>query len=262
MLKRILLTVMLLLSTAVQAMHFEESQVVAEIFQKAKVNGTFVLYDVTKQRLLGYNQKRAETRFLPASTFKIPNSLIGLEAGAVSSVDEVFWHYDGGPTFLESWKKDMSLREAIKVSNVPAYQALARRIGLEKMQANINKLNYGNRDIGKKVDVFWLEGPIKISALEQTTFLARLAQQQLPFSHKSQLNVRDILQQESGQNWVLYAKTGWTGRVSEPIGWFVGWVEQEGKIYSFALNIDMPEFSMGQMRIDVAKASLKALGLL
>lgn len=262
MLKRILLTTMLLLSTAAQAMSFEENQAVAEVFQKAKVNGTFVLYDVAKQRLIGYNPKRAETRFLPASTFKIPNSLIGLETGAVRSVDEVFWHYDGGPTFLDSWKKDMNLREAIKVSNVPAYQALARRIGLENMQANINKLNYGNRDIGKKVDVFWLEGPIKISAVEQTAFLARLAQQQLPFSKKNQLNVRDILKQESGQNWALYAKTGWTGRVAHPIGWFVGWVEQDRKIYSFALNIDMPEFSKGQTRLDVAKASLKALGLL
>jgi beta-lactamase class D len=262
MLRYILLTLMLLLSTAVQAIDFEERQAVARVFQKAKINGTFVLYDVTQQRLLGYNRARAQTRFLPASTFKIPNSLIGLETGVVSSVDEVFWHYDGGPTFLDSWKKDMNLREAIKVSNVLAYQTLARRIGLENMQANVNKLDYGNRDIGKKVDDFWLVGPIKISAVEQTTFLARLAQQQLPFSKNNQLNVRDILQQESGQNWTLYAKTGWTGNAPNSIGWYVGWVEQNGKIYSFALNIDVPESSMLNKRIELAKASLKALGLL
>ena len=31
----------------------------------------------------------------------------------------------------------MSLRDAIKASNVPVYQELARRIGLERMRANV-----------------------------------------------------------------------------------------------------------------------------
>lgn len=156
----------------------------------------------------------------------------------------------------------MNLREAIKVSCVPAYQELARRIGLINMQKNIEKLNYGNHDIGKTVDTFWLEGPIKVSAIEQTTFLARLAQQQLPFPKKDQLAVRDIIKQESGKNWTLYAKTGWTGRVEPKIGWYVGWVEQDGKIYTFALNIDTPDMSLLPARMELTRASLKALGLL
>lgn len=93
--------------------------------------------------------------------------MIGLEVGTVKDVDEIFI-YDGSPRMFEFWEKDMGLREAIAVSNVPIYQELARRITLEKMNESIQKLNYGNMDIGDKVDMFWLEGPLKISAIEQT----------------------------------------------------------------------------------------------
>lgn len=271
MLRRILFMAVFLFFGYAQAMDFEESQAVAKVFKKANTDGTFVLYDVSQKRLIGYNQQRAQTRFIPASTFKIPNSLFGLETKVVSDVDEVFYHHDGKPKYLSSWERDMNLRDAIKVSNVVAYQQLARSIGLNRMQENINKLNYGNRDIGNTVDIFWLEGPLKISAIEQTIFLAKLAQQQLPYNKKNQMQVRDIIKQEAGVNWVLYAKTGWTGRVEPKVGWYVGWVEQNNKIYSFAVNIDTPltgpisdtrVASMLKSRIDIAKASLQALGLL
>lgn len=269
MLRRIFLVLAMLVVTQTWALDFQASPAVAEIFNKAKVTGTFVLYDPSEQRLTGYDQKRAETRFIPASTFKIPNSLIGLSSGSVSSVDEVFYHYDGKPKFLKSWEHDMGLREAMKTSNVNAYQLLARRIGLERMQKNITMLNFGNADIGKSVDTFWLDGPLKISAVEQTAFLARLAQGQLPYPAAVQAAVRNITKLEEGDDWVLHGKTGWTSKDKPGIGWFVGWVEQAGKIYSFALNIDVVQDTAPPAlptalpkRIEIAKASLQALGLL
>lgn len=48
------------------------------------------------------------------------------------------------------------------------------------MRANVSRLGYGNAEIGQVVDNFWLVGPLKISAMEQTRFLLRLAQE-LPF---------------------------------------------------------------------------------
>ena len=63
--------------------------------------------------------------------------------------------------YLESWKADASLRSAIKLSQVPAYKELARRIGAERMQANIKKLHYGNESMGNKIDSFCWKGRLK-----------------------------------------------------------------------------------------------------
>lgn len=253
----------LFVAASAQALDFQVSPAVAAVFSQAKVNGTFVLYDVSRQRLFGLDQKRAETRFSPASTFKIPNSLIGLSVGAVRNVDEILFHYDGKtPLYLKSWQKDVGLREAFAVSHLLAYQELARRIGLDRMQTNVAKLNYGNAQIGQTVDTFWLDDVLKISAVEQTAFLARLAHSQLPFPVNAQMQVRDIAKLEQGDDWVLYGKTGWTGKAQPSVGWFVGWIEQKGNIYSFALNMDIPDETFLPKRKEVAKASLRALGLL
>ena len=159
---------------------WKESPEIGQIFKSAEVHGTFVLYDVTANAYIGHDKVRAEKRFIPASTFKIPNTLIGLSVGAVQNVDEVL-PYKGDPhPFIEAWVKDMGLREAIALSNAAIYQELARRIGLERMRDNVSRLGYGNKEIGAAVDIFWLNGPLKISAVEQTQFLARLAQNALP----------------------------------------------------------------------------------
>ncbi|QLG89552.1 class D beta-lactamase [Chitinibacter bivalviorum] len=249
-------------SSEQQRIPFLNHPKIAQLFQAEKVRGTFVLYDLSQQRWVGYDQQRAQTRYSPASTFKITNSLIGLATGAVSSVDDVFFHYQGQEVYLPSWAQDMSLREAIKVSNVLAYQDLARKIGARQMQSQLTKLQYGNAQIGTEVDQFWLNGDLKISAQEQTLFLARLAQGQLSYSAQQQAAVRDIALLEQGQGWKMYGKTGWTGRAQPSTGWFVGWVEQAGKTYSFALNMDMSEGVPLSKRIDLAKQSLRSLALL
>ncbi|WP_232529360.1 penicillin-binding transpeptidase domain-containing protein [Methylomonas koyamae] len=121
---------------------WKESTEVGELFKNAGVTGTFVLYDVGADKFVGHNQTRSKVRFVPASTFKIPNSLIGLSVGAVKSVDDVL-PYGGKPQPFDAWAKDMGLREAIMLSNVPIYQELARRVGLERMREYVSKLGYG-----------------------------------------------------------------------------------------------------------------------
>src|SRR5262245_32775711 len=125
--KHVLAALIIVFTFQAQAASWEENPQVGELFKSAEVNGTFVLYDVTAQTYSGHNQVRAERRFVPASTFKIPNSLIGLSVGAVTSVDDVL-PYKGPPhPFIQAWAKDMGLREAIALSNVLIYQELARR---------------------------------------------------------------------------------------------------------------------------------------
>jgi beta-lactamase class D len=241
---------------------WEENSKIEELFKSAAVNGTFVLYDVTANRFIGRDKARAERRYVPASTFKIPNTLIGLSVGAVKSVDEVL-PYQGPPQpFIKAWAKDMGLREAITLSNVPIYQELARRIRLERMRENLSRMGYGNQETGITVDNFWLNGPLEISALEQTQFLARLAQQDLPFPPAFQKSVREIVLLDQEGNWRLYGKTGWQNAPGPGVGWWVGWVEKDGHVYAFTLNLDIQKASDASKRVELGKACLKALGIL
>ena len=259
---RKLFTAILLLSALqVSAADWKESRAVAALFKVANVSGTFVVFDVADNQLLGHNKVRAETRFVPASTFKIANTLIGLAAGAVTSVDEIL-PYDGKPQPFQQWQNDMGLRDAIVMSNVAIYQELARRIGSAQMQNGVIQLGYGNQQIGKRIDRFWLDGPLKISAVEQTRFLAELAQQTLPFSVQHQQQVRDIILIEKNSSWALYGKTGWQNAPEAGVGWWVGWVEKDKRIYTFALNLDIHTDADANKRVELGKASLKALGVL
>lgn len=156
----------------------------------------------------------------------------------------------------------MSLREAIALSNVAIYQELARRIGLERMRDSLVTMRYGNAETGTIVDRFWLDGPLKISAAEQTEFLASLADGTLPFPKTQQEVVQESIRLERRGGWTLYGKTGWESFPNSGVGWWVGWVKKSGHVYAFALNIDVREAADAAKRMELGKASLKALGVI
>lgn len=258
--RKFLTGILLLWSVQAHALDIEQSPILETLFNSAGINGTFVLYDVSENRRIVHNLPRAEKRFIPASTFKIANSLIGLSTGAVESVDDIL-PFGGKPQPFKSWEQDMALRDAIRVSNVPVYQELARRISLEQMRDNLAAIPYGNAEIGNEVDTFWLKGPLQISAVEQTVFLAQLAQGALPFPIDAQQSVREIVTLEQTDDRVLYGKSGWLMAAGMDIGWWVGWVESNGQIFSFALNIDMPDKIHVAKRVELGKACLRELGI-
>ena len=231
------------------------------VFAENGVAGTFVLYDVATDHFTLINATRAEKRFVPASTFKIANTIIALETGVVKDENEII-PYGGQPQPFKTWEKDMSMREAIALSAVPIYQELARRIGLERYREWLPRLDFGNRQTGTIVDTFWLDGPLEISALEEARFVARLAQQKLDASIRSQSIARDIIRLESRDGKILYGKTGWRFSSAPNLGWWTGWVEQNGKISAFSLNIDMPAATDAPKRVAVGKTMLSKLGVL
>jgi beta-lactamase class D len=107
------------------------------------------------------------------------------------------------------------------------------------MQYYVDAVGYGNQDISGKIDSFWLDGALRISADEQVEFLRRLYRNDLPFSERSMKIVRDILVLESSDTYRLSGKTGSVWRVGPAyIGWFVGYVEEAGNVYFFATNIE------------------------
>jgi len=243
-------------------LRWREEPAVAALFRQAGVQGTFVLLEESSGSLRGTGRARAAQRFSPASTFKIPNSLIGLSLGAVSSVDEVI-PYTGDPNpLIPEWLEPMGLRRAIRVSNVPIYQELARRIGLVPMQEAVQRLGYGNGQVGTDVTNFWLRGPLAISAVEQTQFLARLAHGRLPFPAEAQRQVVEITRLDGGPGWSLHAKTGWQNGPGAGVGWWVGWVQRGPRITPFALNIDMAGPADAAKREQLGRASLRSLGIL
>jgi beta-lactamase class D len=227
-------------------------------FAAQGLTGTFVLLEPESDTLQTWNSTRAKERFIPASTFKIANSLIGLESGTVKSLDEVL-PYGGKPQMMKEWEHDMPLREAMKLSAVPIYQELARRIGAEKMAAGVKSLDYGNADTKGAIDRFWLDGPLKISAVEQTAFIRRLLADELPLRKETMQQIRGIIPTETAGDAVIHYKTGWCTSTEPNIGWIVGWVERGGKNLPFALNIDMKEMKGAPKRMALVKACLEEL---
>ena len=232
--------------------NLQEDPQIKAIFDKHNVNGTFVLYSVSEDTTIGYNEKRAQEQFIPGSIFKIPNSAIALSERIITNVDTIFYKHRGEKVFLPVWTNDMSLRDAMKHSNVPAFQQIAKTIELRKMQEYLNKFNYGNKKIGDTVDKFWLEGPLKISALEQVDFLQKLFSLESYMSLSIQEQLKDILLLEEKNDWKLYGKTGWPSKV----GWFVGWIEKDNKRYFFALNMDLENFEDLPLRQEITEEIL------
>lgn len=205
---------------------------------------------------------RVDQRFLPASTFKIVNSLIILETGVVADPDQDPLAWDGVER-ASYWDRDMTLRDAFRRSAVWAYQHWARDVGHARMGEAVLRLGYGNADIGgpESVDLFWLQGPLEISAREQVGFLQRLHARALPMDTAIQDTVIDVMRHRSGEGWTLYAKTGWAIRGEPNHGWYVGWLETEAETWLFAVNVDLDyETGDGALRERLARRALVEAG--
>jgi len=233
------------------------------------VRGTFVLLDLRTGERVVHDAELARTRFLPASTFKIPNTLIALETGVASGADFFLaWDSVAAPRqewWPSSWAKDNTLRTALPASVVWFYQELARRIGAERMQEHLERFGYGNRDISGGIDEFWLTGGLRISAEEQVDFLRRFLLGELGVSEPVARLVRELLVLEETAAYRLSGKTGWAGLGigdAPEIGWLVGWLERGEDVYVYALNIDIEKPADAAARMRITKAILEELGLL
>ena len=224
--------------------------------------GTFVGYKIDDYLVIASDTERSGEAMLPASTFKIPNSLIALETGVVGDPDKDIFKWDGVVRSIEGWNRDHTLRSAIAASAVPVYQEIARRIGAERMQKYLDLLEYGNRDIGGGIDQFWLTGNLRIDPVQQVDFVDRLRRGALPVSKRSQDLVRDILPVTKAGDSVIRAKTGLLGaELGKPsLGWVVGWAEKGSSQTVFALNVDVRESRHIASRMKLAQQCLTDIG--
>ncbi len=196
------------------------------------VRGSFSLYDSSTQSYILHNPDQFEHPYTPASTFKICNSLIGLETGVIP--DENFVIPWDSVRRNPVWDKDHDLKTAYKNSTVWYYQELARRVGGARMKQWLDAAQYGNADTSGGIDMFWLRGGLRITPKQQLDFLRRLHDNNLPFSQRSIDIVKSIMIARDTLGYVLRGKSGWGTQNGEEIGWFVGYVEVAGRVYYFA----------------------------
>ena len=242
-------------------------------FDSAGVTGCFGLFDNGQGQFTIYNLAAfKDSAYLPASTFKIVNSLIGIETGRISNENMVIkWDgitrfYAPGDTAFD-WNKDLTMKQAFKASAVPYYQEVARRIGKDTMQHWLDTLGYGQRyekfKISDNIDRFWLDNSLKVTADEELGLVKRLYFEQLPFFKSTQQTVRNVMLQEENANYKLSYKTGTGFRENgDPVGWIVGWIEENRHPYFFVLQVlsTNPAFDMKPARMAILKSILRQMG--
>ncbi len=211
------------------------------------------------------NAPRSKIQFSPASTSKIPHTLIALETQYAKP--ETGFQWDGTVRFAASWNQDQTLTSAFQRSAVWVYQDITSGLGRDVMENWLGKFEYGNANIGGPEDLttYWLNGPLEISASGQIDFLTKLANGELPISEKTYQDSRQIMAVKRGKNWTLYAKTGWRhDGVNVDIGWYVGWLESSAnganEIYVFAFNMDLLDPKDRQKRKSTVHLALKSIG--
>jgi beta-lactamase class D len=236
------------------------------ILDSAKVIGTILIYDDSKNTYYANDLQQIFKGHLPASTFKIPNSLIALELGIVSD-DSTLFKWDGQKRRSKTWEQDLIFREAFQLSCVPCYQEVARKIGAARMNKYLTDFNYGDIEVdSSNIDMFWLEGNSRISPFQQIDFLKRFYEDGLPITNRTQQIMKRIMKIEDNIAYKLSGKTGWSTSKEQDNGWFVGYLESEAGIFYFATNIsptaelDMKYFPA--IRKEVTYAAFRQLDII
>ena len=236
---------------------FAEDLELKKLFDKRALTGTIVISSLDNKTVFVSDDKRAKEQLSPASTFKIANTLIALEEKVVKDELEMI-KWDGKDKGWKPWNQDHSIKSGFPVSCVWCYQELAKRIGINNYQKHLKQLNYGNMKTGENLTRFWLNGDLKISALEQIRFLQKLYKNELPYEQKNLNKTKDIMIVESNDNYIMRVKTGWAMK----IGWYVGYIELKDKSWFYAMNMNMPELNQAKYRKEITMEALKIKGII
>ena len=225
-----------------------EVAAIQELIDSLKLKGAVLIYDMTRNKYYSNDFKWSQKGQLPASTFKIPHSIIALETRVIKSeFDTLQW--DGEPRYLPVWEQDLLFKEAFRYSCVPCYQSIAGRIGVERMKSHLTNLDFGEMKVdSSNLQEFWLVGESRINQFQQINFLNKLINSQLEISKRTENIVKEIMILEKNDDYVLSGKTGWSNDGKDN-GWFIGFVESSNRKLIFATNIeplkgfDMDHFS-------------------
>ncbi|MFN5371754.1 MAG: penicillin-binding transpeptidase domain-containing protein [Bacteroidia bacterium] len=226
------------------------------ILRAHHLRGGYLIYDEQKDELHTNHFDLLDTMLSPASTFKIYNALQALDNKILRDENDTL-HWDGKKRMVDAWNRDLNLQEAFSTSAVWYFQEVARKTGKERVEAVLNKLDYGNKSAAGAIDSFWLNGTLRISGRQQLDLLRRLYHEQLPFGKESQQTVKRIMKNAEPN---LYGKTGWGMWQGKDLGWFIGWMEHKDKPVFFVhilISDALPDDEFGQLRRSMILEQIK-----
>lgn len=266
---RISFCLVIIIFSACSLNNTREDSSLRKYFNENNVDGTFGMFDNGSGQFTIYNMSRyRDSAYVPASTFKIVNSLIGIETGRVKDTSTVI-PWDGTPRKISEWNHDLTMQDAFAYSSVPWYQELARRIGKDTMQFWLDTLGYGSfvkkPVITNNLDLFWLDNSVKVTADEQLGLVKKLYFGQLPFQPRSQRMVKNLMKREENANYKLSYKTGWgISENKHHIGWITGWIEENNHPYFFVLQLESEDssYNMAPVRLKMLRDILKHYGFM
>lgn len=243
----------------------EVDAVVTDAFKAYGSNGAFLTRQ-GEQTEVHFGQEWANKSVHPASTFKVLLALVGLETGSVTSAEEVIpWDGRAYPD-NKIWQKDMALQEAMDTSSESYFRVLAARIGRERLQSWVKRLNYGSIKIGDNAATAWTDGVLMITAPQQLDFMLRLANNDLPFRAEVMNTVKAVTLDRFDPALGIHGKTGTSlGGKNPGFGWWVGWVDakpEAGRAQptAFALIVPLRVIDGRDKRTAFGRALLQTVG--
>ena len=229
-------------------------------FRARGLEGTVVLRSLKTGKEHVYNAKRSAERLCPASTFKIPNTLISLQEKAATA--DMMFRWDGTERSVPAWNKDMNLDDAFQSSCVWCYQELARKVGRTVYARYLKEMGYGNASPGNDVASFWLDGSLRISAREQIDVLMKIRARTYRFDRAHYETLERVMRVESAETYTMRGKTGWAMGAKPQVGWYVGWVETDDDEWFFAINLDISTPEDARFRKEALNAAMRETGLI
>jgi beta-lactamase class D len=213
--------------------------------------------DGTETRVV--NPTECAVATTPASTFKLPHALIALQLQVVTDLDTIK-RWDGVKRWNPAWDADHTLRSALRESVVWYFQQTATDIGLQRMNAWLEQLDYGEGGAAEPLTKFWLDGgSLEITGPEQLAFLQRMFDHRLPIDAR---HIDAVSEAIAGpiEDWrrrlpagtepprsraTLHAKTGTdTTRLDDDttgaVTWWVGEVEGPAGTWVFVSRVRAP----------------------
>lgn len=215
------------------------------------LNGAAVFYDPSRNQYRIYNMELSEVRRSPCSTFKIISSLAGLEEGVIKAEaskrkwsGEIFWK--------EDWNRDIDFVQAFQTSCIWYFREVINDLGPEKVEEELNRLEYGNCDISdwegrantnnnnRALTGFWVEASLKISAREQAEVMDRIFNKKVKYHEDTldQLRKAMLIEDQTLSSNPVYGKTGLgmdKGIVVD--SWFTGFVDTDEGLMTFCVYI-------------------------
>lgn len=243
---------LLLISISVHA----EDYKIDNLYRSNTINGSILIESMDGKVEYQHNVNDKEA-FIPASTFKIPNTLIILEEGLIKGSSEII-QWDGKERDYALWNKDQTLKSAFQDSCVWCYQRYARKIGDKKYHNYLQRFDYGNLLTGTDIARFWLDGDLRVSVKGQVKFLRKVYFEELPVEKRHIKTLKNIMLSDETENYKIWSKTGWSGKD----GWYVGYLVTNNQTWFFANHIEIKSKSDLNLRKKLTMEAFKILNII